>query len=252
MKLIDVHVYYGKWGFPIELVSIEQLLELMKKVGIEKAIIMSALSLSYDMSEGNSELCKAIEPYDSLLGYVYLNGNYVEDSIKEMERYLDSPKFVGAKYHPELSVLPPNSPQCEPLWNLLESRYKKPVLIHTWTLPEHNNVLPSSLPEFVIDVAKRHPNLKIIMGHMGGPGWRRCVQVIQDVNNIWIDFCSSYADKDKIGHAVECLGADRVLFGTGMTENNPWMQLGALLEADISDEDKKKIMYWNAKRIFQL
>lgn len=252
MNLIDVHVYYGKWGFPIKFVSTEQLLETMQEVGIEKAVLMSALSLSYDMGEGNSELCRAIEPHDELLGYVYLNGNYVKDSVKEMERYLDSPKFVGAKYHPELSELPPNAPECEHLWDLLENKYKKPVLIHTWTLPEHNNVLPSSLPEYVVDVALRHPDLKIIMGHMGGPGWRHCIQVIQDINNVWVDFCSSYANKDKIAYAVEYLGADRVLFGTGMTENNPWMQLGALLEADISEGDREKIMHLNARRVFQL
>lgn len=172
MKLIDIHVYYGRWGFPIRPFDVNEIIDLMNDANVEKAVAMSALALSYDMQRGNKELAEAIEPYDRLLGYVYVNGNYIEESIEEVKKHLSSPKFVGVKYHPELSFVPPNAPQCEPLWDLIEQEYNKPVLVHTWSMAEHNNDIPSALPEYVAEVARSHPGLKVIMGHMGGPGWR--------------------------------------------------------------------------------
>jgi predicted TIM-barrel fold metal-dependent hydrolase len=211
---------------------------------------MSALALSYDMQRGNKELAEAIEPYDRLLGYVYVNGNYIEESIEEVKKHLSSPKFVGVKYHPELSFVPPNAPQCEPLWDLIEQEYNKPVLVHTWSMAEHNNDIPSALPEYVAEVARSHPGLKVIMGHMGGPGWRHCLEIAKDIPNVWVDFCSSYADSDKIAYAVNKLGSHRVMFGSGMTENNLWMQIGAILEAQLSEQDRRQVMYGNACRLF--
>ena len=252
MKLADIHVYYGRWGFPIKPAEVNEILDVMDEARIQKAVVMSALALSYDMTRGNEELARAIEPYDSLFGYVYVNGNYVEQSIAEMGKYLCSSKFVGVKYHPELSTVPPNSPQCEALWDVIEKKYHKPVLIHTWTAAEHNNEMPSALPEFVADVAERHPGLKVIMGHMGGPGWRHCLEIAKDIPNVWVDFCSSYADSDKITYAVNKMGPERVMFGSGMTENNVWMQIGAVLEAQLNEEDRYRVMYGNANELFKI
>jgi len=250
MKLIDVHVYYGRWGFPIKPAGVDDILDVMRRSGIEKAIMMSALALSYDMAGGNLELSQAIQGHDCLYGYVYVNGNYPEESVGQMDRYLRNPKFVGVKYHPELCTVPPNAPQFEPIWNLLETEYRKPVLIHTWSAAEHNNETPSALPEMVADVAGAHPGLKVIMGHMGGPGWGRCLDIAARVDNVWVDFCSSYADSDKITAAVDKLGPDRVLFGSGMTENNVWMQIGAVLEAELGEDERERVMYHNAADVF--
>jgi predicted TIM-barrel fold metal-dependent hydrolase len=46
------------------------------------------------------------------------------------------------------------------------------------------------------------------------------------------------------------LGPERVLFGSGMTENNPFMQKAVVLDADISDREKELVLYENARRVF--
>lgn len=38
MKTIDVHVYYGKWYFPIPYRSVDAILKAMKVRDIEKAL----------------------------------------------------------------------------------------------------------------------------------------------------------------------------------------------------------------------
>ena len=250
MKLIDVHMYFGKWGFPIQAISTEGIIALMDKMGIEKAILMSALGISYDLVGGNAILAAEIEPWDRLYGYVYVNGNYIQESLREMEKYLPGDKFVGVKFQPECSGAAPNDPSCDIMWDVVEKKYRKPVLIHSWTLPEHGNAIPYSLPEYSLEVARSHPELKIVLGHMGGIGWRDCLKVARKADNLWVDFCCSYADRDKIEVAVDELGAERVLFGSAMTENNGWMQIGALSEAAIGAADRHRIAYENAARLF--
>ena len=250
MNFVDVHVYYGKWGFPIKKMDAQELVAQMEKMNITKAILMSALAINYDFVEGNAIVNSVIEHWDQLYGYIYVNGNYPELSIKEIKKYQNSPKFVGIKVQPAYAGIPLNAPELRPIWEYIEKVYKKPVLIHTWSLPEHSNVLPYSLPEYSIEIARLYPGLKIILGHMGGDGWRECLRAINNTNNIWVDFCCSYMDWDKIRLAVNTVGSDRVLFGTAMTENNGWTQIGALLESDISDEDKQKIASQNALNLF--
>lgn len=60
----------------------------------------------------------------------------------------------------------------------------------------------------------------------------------------------SYADRDKVGVAVRELAAGRVLFGSGATEGSLFMQKGAVLDADIGEEERMLVLYENARRIF--
>jgi predicted TIM-barrel fold metal-dependent hydrolase len=76
------------------------------------------------------------------------------------------------------------------------------------------------------------------------------IHAAQKTDNLYMDTCASYADCDKVAVAVKTLGADRVLFGSGMTENNPFMQKGVVLDADITDREKEMVLYDNARRVF--
>ena len=156
MKLIDVHLYFGKWGFPIKPISTEGIVKLMDRMNIEKAVLMSALGIGYNFVEGNASLAKEIESWNQLFGYVYINGNYIEQSLKEMDYYLINDKFVGVKFQPEYSGIAPNDPKCDVIWEALEKDYRKPVLIHTWTVAEHNNGNPYSLPEYSVEIDKQY------------------------------------------------------------------------------------------------
>ena len=48
---------------------------------------------------------------------------------------------------------------------------------------------------------------------------------------------------------VEEVGADKVLFGTDMPWYDPNYGIGSVLFSRISDEDKIKILYENAKKL---
>jgi len=251
MRIIDIHVYCGYFPYPILTRSIDDILRIMDINGIEKAILISAKALQFDPVEGNAEIMKFIKNQPRLYGYVVVNPSYPELSVQEIKKYLGNKKFVGVKYHPELSTVPLIEVSDAPFFDILEE-YGKPLLVHTWHKAEHGGAAPSSTPDIVAEFAKRRPNLKVIMGHMGGTAWKSAVDKAKPLQNVFLDICASFADNDKIGYAVNQIGSERILFGSGMSENNAAMQIGAVLEAKISEMDRQLIFYKNAMRLFNI
>lgn len=249
---IDVHCYHGQWGFPIRTLSTADVLALMKQGHVEKAILMSARAIQYDLAAGNAELAEAIAPHPNLFGYVYINMHYPDQSLAEMEKYLHTDKFVGVKYQGEYSRAAAGAPENRAIFTRLERVYRKPLLIHSWGLPEHGNAVAYSLPAQILALALAHPDLKIVMGHMGGTEWMAGIRAAQQAPNLYLDTCASYADRDKVGVAVKMLGADKVLFGSGATEGSLFMQKAAILDADLSDDAKQMVLAGAARRVFNL
>jgi uncharacterized protein len=252
MKVIDVHVYFGKWYFPVPNKSIEDILQMMREREIEQAILMSSISILQDFREGNRKVLEAIAPYDNLWGYCFINGNYIEESLAEMERYLPLPKCKGVKYHPEYSNKAPHDPEVRPLFETLARKYKKPALIHSWPIGEHGNTRPNSHPRFHAELAAALPELNIVMGHMGGPEWVEAIEIAKPYPNLYLDICSSYTHYDKVKSAVDVLGAERVLFGTGMTEGYADTHLGVVFDSAITEEQKRIVLYEGANKLFGL
>lgn len=252
MKSIDIHVYYGRFNFVIPDKSIDDILGIMSSRNIEKAILMSSISILQDFREGNQVLFDAIEPHDNLFGYCYINGNYIEESAKEIDRYLSMAKCKGVKYHPEYSGKRPDSDDILPLFEKIAKQYKKPALIHSWPVGEHGNAMPYSHPSTIANLAAKLSELNIVMGHMGGPEWQETIEIAKPYENLYLDTGSSYTHFDKVKAAVDVLGAKRIMFGSGMTEGCVDMQFGVVLDSEITDEQKQEVLYKAAQRLFKL
>ena len=101
MRKIDVHGHLGVWNFPIPNAGTpEALLRHCEKYDVAHVACSSVLAICYDMQEGNEELAEAFEPHPELLGYVYCNPNYLEESVTEMERYLGLDTFAARTQFP--------------------------------------------------------------------------------------------------------------------------------------------------------
>lgn len=88
-----------------------------------------------------------------------------------------------------------------------------PIILH---LPTS---LPGGLVE-ILDVVSRHPQLKIILAHLGGHGGQTLTEPIlasfnrlASVPTIWMDTAFVF-DRALIAAAVRALGPTRVIFGT--------------------------------------
>jgi predicted TIM-barrel fold metal-dependent hydrolase len=242
IPIIDVHSHFGKWPFPMRGTGVEFTLELMKRRKISKTIMSSSYAIVYDFVEGNRQMAEAIEGHPELLGYVTVNPNYFDASCAELEKYYKKPNFVGAKIHPAYCRLTINSSQNRALVRKI-AEYGRPMLIHTYG---------GGGPNQVLELAKECPDLPIIMGHGGADAWREAAEVVKQAQNVYMEFCCSVLETDKVRRTVEIAGPDRILFGSDLDLIHPGFIAGVYEEAGLSRTDSEKVLYRNAARIFNI
>lgn len=240
IPIIDVHSHYGKWPFPMRGTGIEFTLDLMRRRRINKSIMSSSYAIVYDFVEGNEQISRAINGYPELLGYVTVNPNYFDASCRELEKYLKKPNFVGVKIHPTYCRQGINSAKTRSLIRKIAD-YGHPLLIHTYG---------AAGPEQVRALARECPELPIIMGHGGADAWREAAEVVNDTDNVYMEFCCSVLETDKVRRTVEIAGSDRILFGSDLDLIHPGFIAGVYEEAGLARVDKEKILYRNASKLF--
>ena len=81
---------------------------------------------------------------------------------------------------------------------------------------------------------------------------RQAIDVALEHPNVYLETCSTFRTPGVIEQLVEEAGAERVLFGSDVPLMDPRAQLGKILTADISDDDKRLILGGNARRLLKL
>jgi predicted TIM-barrel fold metal-dependent hydrolase len=242
MAMIDVHAHIGRWPFPIGGDSLANVLGLMEQFDIERAILSSAKAIVYDMQEGNAELAEVLARHDSLLGYVYANPNYLEQSCAEMDRYLSQDRFVGVKIHSTYSRRTIGSEHVSALIAEV-ARRRVPLLIHTYSAADAANIAVE---------AKRHPRLPMILAHACAQAWRESAEAAAECPNLYLEFCCSHAERGKVEHALRTCGPRQIVFGTDLDLLSPAFTLGMFQGAGLTPDEESLVFRENAQRILGL
>ena len=119
-----------------------------------------------------------------------------------------------------------------------------PILQHAFRKAT-GNYPNESTPMDVASLGRRYPNARIEMAHIAGD-YICGTWAIRDVPNVSTDISGSYCEAGMVETAVRELGAGRVIFGT---DNGIAFNLGKVQDARISDEDKARVLYHNAKEL---
>jgi len=239
--IIDVHCHYGAWPFAMDNFGVDQIKEYLDRFNVTKAIFSSSKAIVYDFREGNRELVEFLEKDERFYGYLVLNPNYLEESIEEVDRYLDNEKIVGIKLHPAYSKV---NLEDERTIEIIEHFSKSNLiyLIHIWGV---------SMATQLARVARQFPDVRFIMGHTGGDVWFDCLDIVKPYPNIYVEPCSSYADRDKVRMSIDTVGLDRVLFGTDFTLINPVFVIGMVESSGLTEEEKSHIYYKNSIKLLK-
>lgn len=123
-----------------------------------------------------------------------------------------------------------------------------PVLIHSCnrTDPEYAGEVNTAE---VVHLARHAPRTTIIEGHAGS-NWRRGLGLRAGIDNLYADFCAYFPEKDKVARILADTGADRVLFGSDFFIRDLAGQLAKVVFSDLDPEDREKILWKNAARVF--
>ncbi len=240
MPTIDVHGQLGAQPLATRGGDLESLNALLARFDIEKCVVAAAEAIRANFVEGNRKLAEAIVGQPRLVGYVVVNGNYVEASLEEQRKYLGKAAFAGLYFDGKATNQNIASLEMNEVLNAAR-RYSKPI----WVRADCRASVES-----LLNAAKSFKALNFIMGGMGGRDWQYALFAAEPCLNIYIDPSGGPGDRDQLRAAVERGFERRLVFGSGAGRSHPARLLGLVKDSDLRPSQKERILTANAKELF--
>lgn len=225
---------------------------------------------------------------DRLSGFAALPTDVPNEAAKELERCMSQPGFVGAVINGHIKGHYLDEPKFEPLLEAAE-QLKAPLYIHPALPPQQiidtyyhmedryaQKVLASGGWGWHIETGvhvlrliasgtfDRHPNLKIIVGHLGEglPFFMERLYNAEGGNlkepypeylkdNVRYSI-SGFHDPDLLDFVIKKVGENNIMFSTDFPFNPPAQEVEFLKHAAIDEKTKEKIAYKNAEKLLGL
>lgn len=258
-KAIDVHAHYGvyqrKDGHPLVSqwlsADADTVAESARRANIWLTIVSPLAGLlpvgQADAVSANAEADATVRQTPGLLQWVIVDPHQ-DETFRQADELLAMPHVAGIKIHPE-SHQYAIADHGEPIFELAE-RHAAVVLAHSGD--------PYSWPEDLVVLANRHPNMKLILAHLGNGGGATGdptlqVRALQSAkhNNVWIDTSSARSLlPGLVEWAVHEVGAERILFGTDTPLYSAAMQRARIDSAELTPEQRAGILHGNAESLF--
>lgn len=241
-KKIDAHSHIGMFGSPFHIDFDEtRLLEQMRAFHIEKTILCAADCHS---TEEVNVLYK--KHPDKIIPLVWTNASEGAVAYDMLEHYLRDEGFAGAKLQSLFDGYTADAPCVDPIMELAR-QYKKPVFIHC-------GHPPFSLPWQIGLLAKRHPDVPIVMIHMGhghGVYIEGSVNTALEYDNLYLE-CSGMPMGSWIKAAYERVGSDRIMFGIDSPFHDPSVEIQRVMTCGLEDHALENVFYNNAAKFMGL
>ena len=236
--IIDVHTHV----FPTNDVFSASFIEQASRAKKEKFDLVTR----YDDYRATAEGCAAAICFG---GKAHLSGLWVEDQAVADYVAQDPARLIGflsldptqAGWQEELhfghqelglkgiKLMPmyagffPQDATLDPLWHYAQ-RHELPVLLHTGTTFVSQATLEPTLPRHLDEVARRFPDVKIIMAHLGHPYEGECVAVIRKHPNVYADVSALHYRPWQLFHSLMLVHEygvwNKLLFGTDFPFTN--------------------------------
>ena len=267
MKIIDAHFHFADFpGFdelaiaPGHENTAEHLEKEYKRLGIVCGIVM-----------GNKTLSLEGHHYPPFMRYCIGLDRFAveEDHEKQLalvEAHLKRPDCVGLKLYPGYNHFYVYDKVMDPFF-ALAAAYHKPVAIHTGLTATDNALLKYSHPFTLDEAAVRHPDVQLVMCHIGNPLLESAIAVLEKNQNVAVDLSGllegRIGDMDRFlkenhwyidtlkGWLVYLNAWDRVLFGTDWPLPNLEEYI-TLTKAIVPEPYWEDVFWKNAARIYHL
>ena len=205
---------------------------------------------SEDLGYANAALRELQRAHpDRVRGYVTVNPNFQCAALEEIGRGLDE-GMVGIKLAASRRA---SDALLDPIVREAVRR-DVPLLQHVWQ--HRRREVPGQEISDALDLgalAARHPSARFILAHIGGGGdWAHSLRTLRDVPNVFVDLSGSGVDRGMLELCLECIGAERLLWGSDLTMDTGWAKLRALETMGLAPEALEGIRWKTAARLFRL
>jgi predicted TIM-barrel fold metal-dependent hydrolase len=257
--IVDVNAYLGHFAFRrLRHSTAVTLLTLMDAKKIDKAVVSSAGAITYRNAQaGNEDVVEETKGHrDRLIPFAVINPFYAgwQDDLKICHEEFG---MTGLRLYPKWHNYQLSSSCCR---ELVDAATERGMVISIPIRVEDNRErswlldVPDVPLEEIVELVKAHPKARFIL--LNGISYTRCPLGRKDnglPSNYAIELSRlSAVLANELGQLITNLGAERVMFGTGMPFNYPDPALVKLEVLDASEADKEKIRSQNAMTWLQL
>ena len=169
-----------------------------------------------------------------LIGFMSLDPNepgYMDD----FERSRSVLKLKGVKLGPIYAGFDPTDRALDPLYSAC-ARHNLPVLMHVGTSFVRFGPLEWSRPILVDSIARRHPELRIIMAHLGHPWEGEAIAVARKHPNVYADVSALHYRPWQFYHSLmlaqEYGAMHKLLFGSDFPFTTPAASMEGIRNAN--------------------
>lgn len=159
---------------------------------------------------------------DRLIGFLSLDPTQPNWQA-ELEYGHQELGLKGIKLMPMYAGFFPQDAKLNPLWSYAQ-QHGLPVLLHTGTTFVSQGWLETTLPRHIDVVARRFPEVRIIMAHLAHPYEGECVAVIRKHQHVYADVSALHYRPWQLFHSLQLVHEygvwNKLLFGTDFPITN--------------------------------
>jgi len=244
-KIIDIHthIWDRREGIDIRAEDQRTLISMADRFDLEGLVVMPLFGghcpSPDQITAGNDAVRLFAQADERIWPFVTIWPPNLDNALEELSRRIEEQNFYGVK----VWVCHADHPKMFPVAEKV-IEYGKPILIHA--LAKATGQLPlESNPVHIANLARRYPELQIIMAHMGGDFIFGC-NAIADCPNVVTDISGSYCESGMVEYGVKMLGAERVLFGSDAPAASFINNLAKVMTAQIEPAERCSILHDNA------
>jgi len=263
--IIDCHVHLNYYEDESKPALPRQLEALQREMRRNRVDIALALTSFKDIPgrPSTGDVVKAVRDLRHIrviAGISYLRR--AAQDLSEIREYLQAGIVRGLKFYPGYEPFYPSDPEMRPAVELA-LEFGVPLMIHSGDTFSAKGRIKYSHPLQIDDLAVDHPELKIIICHLGNPWLRDCMEVVYKNANVYADISGlvlgDFSDRfelymqrqlqDMLLFGVE---PEKVLYGTDWPIASMESYLDFVEELSIPEADRRRILWDNAAKIFGL
>lgn len=231
--------------------TINGLHEIMKKYGINEFLLLPVATKPSQQTTINNWASEVMGNGLYACGSIHPDAY---NAFEEIER-IKSLGLYGVKFHSEYQHFCPDEERMFPIYKKIAECGLIAVFHGGWDPFGESDI--RCTPERMAHAVGKVPELNFVVAHLGG------INVWNDVekylagkfDNLWLDIsviASMGISENQAERIIKKHGTDKILFGSDCPWDNPKNEIDLINNLSLSNEDKEKIFFKNAHKLFDI
>lgn len=245
MRIIDTHTHLGDSRVTVRMSTEASLLKNMDRYRVDGVFAMPLSEPYPDARTVHDQIYRFTQDQPGRVwGVAAMNPRHDEpEYVAEVTRCVKELGFVAVKLHPYLEGTKPHGPHAVKVYETAQ-KLGVPVIVHT------GFGVPQALPSMMIPIAKRYPDLIIVLAHAGcWTYFSEALLAAQLCDNVFLEMSTTGAIHLQEG--LRTIGAGKMMFGSD-GEINVGPELAKVEALDLPEDVAERYLSGTAISLYGL